>query len=210
MAPRFAFLLTILFFVGCAHKDAREPMALDTIKPGNGQMAKGEAAKDTSAAKPAADTSHSNLPPMAKAIEPERLAGFLPKINGWSQNGDITKEIQVRDKFNKSDVSETLTNGNKKLTIEIDDNAYVPYLYDPYTQFKGAYLDEDNTQRTEVTTVAGYHAVQTWEKQAPHGVVVIFPGSRYVVKVTEDGAQDINEVRNLAQQSDLKGLEGLQ
>ncbi len=162
--------------------------------------------QDTSKAK--ADTS--NLPPMAKAIEPARLAKFLPALPGWTHQGDTVKEIQIRENFNRSRVAVTWVNGTKKLKIQIDDFAYVPYLYDPWHKFKGEYLDDNNDDRTETTTIAGYHAVQSMEKKDPHGEITLFPGNRYVVSITEDGADNINEIRRIAESMNLKGLETLQ
>jgi hypothetical protein len=164
--------------------------------------------QDNSKAK--ADTEASNLPPMAKAIEPNRLAAFLPKLPGWTTQGDTIKEMQVHENFNRSRIAQNFVNGGKKLKIQIDDYAYVPYLYDPWRKFKGMYLDDNNDDRTETTMIAGYRAVQSMEKKEPHGEITLFPGNRYVVSIVEDGAENINEVRRIAEAMNLKGLESLQ
>jgi hypothetical protein len=159
---------------------------------------------------PKPDTLRSNLPPMAKAIEPDQLATFLPSLPGWVPQGEIEKEIQVRENFNRSRVAETLVMGPKKLKVQIDDFAYVPYLYDPWQKFKGVYLDDNNDERTETTSIAGYRAVQSMDKKEPHGEITVFPGNRFVVTVVEDGAESINEVRRLVESMNLKRLETLQ
>jgi hypothetical protein len=163
---------------------------------------------DTAKAK--ADTTHSTLPPIAKAIEPNRLAGFLPKMVGWNPTGELQKEIQVRDTFNRSRVSQSYEMGTKKVKVQIDDFAYVPYLYAAWTKFRGTYLDDNNDERTETAMLGNYRIVQSMEKKDQHGEITVFPGNRYIVTITEDGAENINEVRKIAESMDLKVLEILQ
>lgn len=203
-----AGILTIVTIIGC-NKNQNPDMSPDTLKPAPGSFFPDTTLADTTK-HASADTAKSDLPPVAKAIEPDRLAQLLPKLSGWSTTGELQKEIQVHDQFNKSRVEQDYVSGDKKLRVEINDFAYIPYLYEPWLKFKGTYLDDDNVQRTETSTVSGYHAVQTMEKKDPHGTVTVFPGKRFVVTVTEDGAANIEEVRQAAQQVDLKGLEAIQ
>ncbi len=201
-----AGIILTLLGSGCRRSGDPLPLALDTIRSGG----------DTNGVKPP-DTTHSkvdsvksDLPPMAKAIEPAMLAVFLPKMQGWSVSGEMEHEIQVRDNFNRSRVAQTYIMGQKKVKIDINDLAFVPYLYDPWQKFKGNYLDDDNTARTETTTIGNYRAVQTMEKHDPRGSVTVFPGKRYVVTIVMDGAESINDVRRIAESLDLRGLENLQ
>ena len=207
-AGRVLGVASICLLLAACQGNPRPEMGLDTIRPSSDTTgtAKDTSQKDTSKV----DTAKSHLPPMAKAIEPDRLAQFLPKMAGWTPSGELQKEIQARDNFNKSRTGQTYTQGNKKVTIEINDFAYIPYLYDPWQKFKGNYLDDDNFARTETTTIGGYHAIQSMEKHEPHGEVTVFPGSRYVVTITEDGANNISDVRQIAESIDLKGIEALQ
>jgi hypothetical protein len=195
--------VTCVLCDGC-RRDESPPISLDTIRPSNDTINR----HDTIKAK--ADTAHSTLPPIAKAIEPDRLASFLPKMTGWNPVGELQKEIQIRDTFNRSRVSQAYSMGTKTAKVQIDDFAYVPYLYTPWTKFTGKFLDDNNDERTETTIVAGYRAVQSMEKKEPHGEVTVFPGNRYVITVVEDGAESINEVRMLAESINLRGLETLQ
>jgi hypothetical protein len=206
-------LFALALWVACVASDGCRryqtlPMAQDTLQASSDSLGMKPPAKDSAQAK--ADTTQPSLPPMAKAIEPDRLQSFLPKMPGWTPQGEMQKEIQVRDNFNRSRVAQTFIMGTKKLKVQIDDFAYVPYLYDPWQKFKGTYLDDNNDERTETTTIAGYRAIQSMEKKEPHGEVTLFPGNRYVVSIVEDGADNINEVRRIAEQVDLKRLELLQ
>lgn len=201
-----AGLTLTLLGSGCRRNGEPLPLALDTIRAGS----------DTNGMKPP-DTSHtkvdsikSDLPPMAKAIEPRQLLPYFPKMAGWTLSGEMEHELQIRDSFNRSRLAQTYTMGAKKVKIEINDFAYVPYLYDAWQKFKGNYLDDDNVARTETTMIGGYHAVQTMEKHDPHGSVTVFPGKRYVVTIVMDGAESINDIRRIAESMDLRGLENLQ
>ena len=115
----------------------------------------------------------------------------------------------MHENFNRSRAALNYVNGSKKLKIQIDDFAYVPYLYDPWQKFKGTYLEDNNNERTETTTIAGYPAVQTMEKKTPHGEIMIFREIDMSFG-HEDGADNINEVRRIAEAVNLKGLETLQ
>jgi len=197
-----------LLLVGC-NSNPHPQMALDTIRTSSDSS---ETTIDTIRTRDTAkiDTTHASLPPMAKAIDPTRLAQFLPRMPGWTPSGDLQKEIQIRDNFNKSRAAQTYTQDQKKVTIEINDFAYIPSLYEPWQKYQGTYLDDDNNARTETTTIVGYRAVQTMQKHVPQCEVTIFPGKSYVVTVLEDGAENINEARKIAASIDLKGLELLQ
>src|SRR2546421_10804637 len=109
------------FLFGCRRNEP-PPMSLDTIRAA-GDTTSLRPQQDTSKAK--ADTTHSNLPPMAKAIEPDRLAAYLPKMLGWTSQGELQKELQIRENFNRSRVNQTYTNGSKKVKVQIDDFAYI-------------------------------------------------------------------------------------
>ncbi len=201
-----ALWIACILSSGCKRNDEL-PASLDSIRPSADTISL-KTPQDTSKAK--VDSAKSNLPPMAKAIEPDRLVAFLPALPGWTPQGELQKEIQVRDNFNRSRIVQTFVNGTKTVKIQIDDFAYVPYLYDPWQKFKGVYLDDNNDERTETTTILGYHAVESMEKKEPHGEITLFPGNRYVVSITEDGAENINEVRRLAETINVRGLETLQ
>jgi len=202
---RHLIFALVVFSIGCRRTAELPPMSFDTLKNGDSTFS---TANDTSHAKP--DTVRPNLPPMAKAIEPARLANYLPKLPDWTPDGELQTELQIRENFNRSRVAQNYVMGGKKLKVQIDDFAYVPYLYDPWQKFKGTYLDDDNVQRTEATTIGMYRGVQSMEKKEPHGEVTVFPGNRYVVTIVEDGAESINEVRHIAESMDLRGLEALQ
>ncbi|MDP4198761.1 MAG: hypothetical protein Q8922_02205 [Bacteroidota bacterium] len=195
-----------LSLAGCQRNPEPLPISFDTAKIGPDTTG----LRRTDSMKAASDTAKPALPPMAKAIEPGRLSQYLPKMNGWTLQGELEHELQIRDNFNRSRVAQTYALGAKKVRVEINDFAYIPYLYEPWQKFKGNYLDDDNVARTETTTIAGFPAVQTMEKHDPRASVTLFPGNRYVVSITVDGAEDINDARRIAESMDLKGLESLQ
>jgi hypothetical protein len=205
---RFTFVLSVpcALLAGC-HRSGSLPMSLDTIRASSDSFVT-RTSVDTNRPKP--DTTGLLLPPMARALDPARLAAFLPPMPGWTPQGDLQKEQQVRDTSNLSRAWRAYTMGTKTMTIQINDFAYVPSLYAPYRKYKGTYLDDNNNERIETTTISGYPAVQTMEKKTPHAEVIVFPGKRYVVVIVEDGENDVNEVRRVAASINLKGLESLQ
>src|SRR5438046_3202583 len=94
-------------------------------------------------------TSKSDSLILPDPIPPERLANFLPKMEGFIA-GELQKEIDVRKNYKASKVKQQFWKGDKKFTVEIDDFCNVPYLYDSYKPFlEGEYLHEDNVEKTE-------------------------------------------------------------
>ncbi|MFI5201491.1 MAG: hypothetical protein ACHQNE_03810 [Candidatus Kapaibacterium sp.] len=184
-------------------------MSLDTIRSSSDTFTmRSSSSIDTAQAK--VDTSKSSLPPIARAVAPDRLAEFLPNMTGWVTEGELQKELHVQDSINYSRVWQAYSTGTKTVTIQINDFAYVPTYYASYQKYKGNYLEDNNDERVETTAISGFPAVQTMEKKTPHAEIVVFPGNRYVVVIVEDGENDVNEVRHIAASMNLKGLEALQ
>ena len=193
--------------LGC-NRNASIPMSLDTLHPAPDTFGIHPPAVETT--RIAGDTNVPALPPIVRAVDPARLAAFLPPMVGWTPLGELQKELSVRDSINLSRAWQIYTNGIDTVTIQINDLAYVPSLYAPYQKYKGIYLEDNNTERSETTSIAGFQAVQTVEKKTAHSEIVIFPGNRYVVVLTEAGSNDVNDLRRIAQSINLRGLEALQ
>src|ERR1035437_2009958 len=87
----FALFLLLGIASGCRHND-QLPSSLDTLRPLIDTAGMKPPAKDTT--QPKADSSQTALPPMTKAIVPDRLAAFLSAPTGWSPQGEIQKENQ--------------------------------------------------------------------------------------------------------------------
>jgi hypothetical protein len=158
----------------------------------------------------APDTSRVATAPLTPVdpVEPDRLAAFLPSIDGYTAE-DIQKETRIRSNMKFAKASRVYKNGDKKVTVTINDYAYVPSNYLQYEQYRGQYLQDDNIERTESTRISGYEAVQTWLKKENRAEITLFPGHRYIVQLTADGMNDVSEARRVLDGMDLSGLEGL-
>ncbi len=201
-------LAGILFLLGC-NRQGSVPMSLDTIRSSADSFGVNPPPLPPDTAR-TVDTGAQAMLPIARALDPAQLATFLPPMPGWTPDGQLQKELSVRDTTNLSRTWQLYTQDSKTVTVQINDFAYVPSLYAPYAKYKGTYLEDNNNERVETTTINGYPAVQTMEKQSPHSEIVVFPGKRFVVVIVEDGANDINDVRRIAASMNLKGLEALQ
>ena len=202
-----------VIFSSCSDRSKPEGnQVLDTMRPASSTAAKMPSQVDSTLAHIKPDTAHApatELPPIATPITPDRLGNFLPKLDGYTL-GEIETETKIRKDFASSKVGRTFTNDPVKLTLEINDYAYVPFLYQPFEQYKTRYLQDDNDERTETTEIGGYHAVQTWEKKGMRATIFLFPGKRFVVKLVADNIKDISAARAVLEQMDLRGLEHLQ
>lgn len=204
---------TALF--SCRNNNQRVDDSLDTLitrttvpdKPST--KTKDTVVAQTPAATPDTAKHPSDLPPMATPITPDRLAQFLPKMDGYLR-GELVRETKIRKNFNSSMVEQPYTKGDKKFTVQINDYAYVPFLYQPFEQFQGNYLDDNNDERTETTTIGGFRAVQTWEKKNHRSTIFSFPGKRYVVRLIGDNLTNVDEARAVLESMDLSGLSQLQ
>jgi len=157
----------------------------------------------------ASKSSTSDLPPIAAPLDPDRLAQYLPDISGYTAE-DVQKETRIRSNIKVSKAWRVYRNGDKKITVTVNDFAYVPSQYMPYEQYRGEYLQDDNIERTESTRISGYEAVQTWLKKENRAEITLFPGKRYVVQLTADAMNDISEGRRVLDNMNLSGLESLQ
>jgi hypothetical protein len=150
----------------------------------------------------------SDLPPIVSPLSPYLFHAYFPTLEGYSAS-DIDNETRIRPNLKISRASRTYKNGDKTITITINDFAYVPSQYAPYAQYRGEYLQDDNIERTESTRISGYEAIQTWLKKENRAEITLFPGKRYVVQVTADGVTDVSEARRILDGMNLTGLEGL-
>lgn len=150
-----------------------------------------------------------NLPPIATPLPPDRLASFIPNFDGYTAE-DLQTETRIRSNIKVSKAWRVFKNGEKKITLTINDFAYVPSQYIPYEQYRGEYLQDDNLERTEATRIGGFETIQTWLKKENRAELTIFPGRRYVVSLIADQMGSVDEARRLAESIDLRGLEGLE
>lgn len=192
---------------GC-NRTASIPMSVDTLHPVPDSFGLKAPVVETTLV--TGDTNVPALPPIARAIDPTQLATFLPPMTGWKAFGELEKELSVHDSVNLSRVWQSYIMGGDTVTIQINDFAYVPSLYMPYQKYKGTYLEDNNNERVETTNISGFQAAQTVEKKSMHTELLVFPGNRYVVVMTESGSNDINDLRRVAQAMNLKGLQALQ
>ena len=212
------FLLTSLtllsaFTLSACRLGDRTPQApmSDTLHPTEAKPAHIPSQVDTAIQHAPTDTASiahpvNTLPPIATPIAPEKLAKFMPAMAGFT-TGELQQETKVRKNFNSSRAAQTFAKDGAKFTVEINDYAYVPFLYEPFDKYKDAYLDDDNDERTETTTIAGFHAVQTWGKKSFEATIYLFVGRRYIVKVSAEGVKNIGEARAVIETMDLHGLE---
>lgn len=151
----------------------------------------------------------SDLPPVTTPLPPDRLASFLPNLDGYTAE-ELQTETRIRSNMRVSKAWRVFKNGDKKVTVTINDFAYVPSQYIPYEQYRGEYLQDDNIERTEASRIGGYEAIQTWLKKENRAELTVFPGKRYVVSVTADQMNSVDEACKLAESVNLRGLEGLE
>jgi hypothetical protein len=213
IAGALCAVVSSVVFSSCSDRSKPEGnQVLDTMRPAAATAAKMPSQVDSTLAHTKPDTAHapiSDLPPIATPITPDRLGNFLPKLEGYTP-GEMETETKIRKDFASSKVGRTFTKDPVKLLLEINDYAYVPFLYQPFDQYKTRYLQDDNDERTETTEISGYHAVQTWEKKGLRATIFLFPGKRFVVKLVADNIKDISAARAVLEQMDLRGLEHLQ
>lgn len=212
MKRSVSFLIVILFF-SCRSSDRTDIATDSTARTERTDETTIEAPKEPAATTDTAagpDNTSLNLPPPVELLSPERLDDFLPKPESMTAE-EIQHETRIRSNLRLSRAWQVYRSGDKKFTVTINDFAYMPASYAPYEQFRtGSYLQDDNLERTELTTVSGYETIQTWLKKENRAELTLFPGKRYVVTVIGDNLSDVRDARMLLEQMDLRGLEALQ
>jgi hypothetical protein len=142
----------------------------------------------------------------AEVVNFKELLPFVEiKIPGWTMEGKPSGTTLKQGKLMVSEARGSFKSGDQTLEIIIMDflGKGIPFL-------TGQQLQMETSEETVRTTeVQGFKAIETFRHQDKQGELNISVGDRFWVKLDGEGIDNLEVLKNVAQQMDLKKLAAL-
>jgi hypothetical protein len=184
-----------------------------TVACGGGRE-QAPAATPTPAAATATTPAPTPQPTPAKAPEPlplvmpvafERLAAFLPTVEGWTRRGLRGENVSVGLEMARAEAQ--YESGDVTIDLEIIDSGHNPLVLIPRTMFMGArYAERSADGYRQAITIAGVPAYEGWDAESRQAEVAAVAGKRYVVVATAHNVDNPDAARALVTAVNLAGL----
>jgi len=145
-------------------------------------------------------------PAGAEVVNFKELLPFVDiKIPGWTMEGKPSGTTMKQDKVMVSEARVSFRAGDQTLEVIIMDfmGKTIPFL-------TGQQLEMESSEETVRTTeVQGFKAFETFRHQERQGGLNISVADRFWVKIDAEGIDNLEVLKNVAQQMDLKKLAAL-
>jgi len=145
-------------------------------------------------------------PAWAEVVNFKELLPFVDlKIPGWTMEGKPSGTTLKQGKVMVSEVRVSFRAGDQTLEVIIMDflGKTIPFL-------TGQHLEMESSEETVRTTeVQGFKAFETFRHQDRQGELNISVADRFWVKIDGDGIDNLEVLKNVVQQMDLKKLAAL-
>jgi hypothetical protein len=145
-------------------------------------------------------------PARAEVVNFKELLPFVDlKIPGWSMDGKPSGTTVKQGKVMVSEARVSFRAGDQTLEVIIMDflGKTIPFL-------TGQHLEMESSQETVRTIeVQGFKAFETFRHQERQGELNISVADRFWVKIDGDGIDNLEVLKNVVQQMDLKKLAAL-
>ena len=143
----------------------------------------------------------------AELVHFKELMPFVDlKIPGWQMEGKPSGTTMKHDNLKMSEVKTHYRSGDKTLEIQIMDfwGQAIPWL--------GMAVQmeiESSEESMRTTQVEGHKALETYKHQDKHGELSISVADRFWVRIAGQGIDNVEPLKAVAQQMDLKKLAAL-
>jgi len=144
------------------------------------------------------------LPTRAEVVNFKELLPFVElKIPGWQLDGKPSGTTLKQGKVSVSEARATYRADDKTLEIVVMDflGKSIPFL-----AIRQQLEKESDGEEVRTTTVQDFKALETYRKQDKQGELDISVADRFWVKIDGDAIDNVEVLRNVAQQMDLKKL----
>jgi hypothetical protein len=128
------------------------------------------------------------------------------KIPGWQMEGKPSGTTMKHEGMKMSEVKANYRSGDKTLEIQILDfwGQTIPRLGMPVQ------LEIESSEESMRTTqIEGHKALETYKPQEKHGELSISVADRFWVRIVGQGIDNVEPLKAVAQQMDLKKLAAL-
>ena len=197
------FTLTLLLLVAslsaCSKQDAAEQAADQAVQ--DAQRGMENAANAVSQA-----TGNTEHKPAGKAIASATLKGYLPAVQGFQANEPEVVDMSMNG-MNWSSAIQRYENGDKALTVSIFDWNFNESLSAAFSMYTDGNLNiETNESLTRSEKVGGFPGWINWEKKSNHGQIGVIVNDRIYVVTEANSGMSIDELRQVANSVDYKGI----
>ena len=145
-------------------------------------------------------------PAWAEVVNFKELLPFVDlKIPGWTMEGKPSGTTLKQGKVMVSEARVSFRAGDQTLEVIIMDflGKTIPFL-------TGQHLEMESSEETVRTIeVQGFKAFETFRHQERQGELNISVADRFWVKIDGDGIDNLEVLKNVVQQMDLKKLAAL-
>jgi hypothetical protein len=145
-------------------------------------------------------------PAWAEVVNFKELLPFVDlKIPGWTMEGKPSGTTVKQGKVMVSEARVSFRAGDQTLEVIIMDflGKTIPFL-------TGQHLEMESSEETVRTIeVQGFKAFETFRHQERQGELNISVADRFWVKIDGDGIDNLEVLKNVVQQMDLKKLAAL-
>jgi hypothetical protein len=143
------------------------------------------------------------LPARTEVVNFKELLPFVEvKIPGWAMEGKPSGTTLKQGKVVVSEVRVSFRSGDQTLEVVIMD-----FLGKPIPFLLGQQLEMESSEETVRTTeVQGFKALETYRSKDKQGELNISVADRFWVKLDGEGIDNLEVLRNAAQQLDLQKL----
>jgi hypothetical protein len=124
------------------------------------------------------------------------------KLSGWTVDAKPSGSTMKHGGTSMSQVQATYRSGDQTLEIVVMDflGQVIPFL-------GAVQMDMETSEETiRTTTIQGFKAMETFRPQEHHGELSISVADRFWVKIDGNGIENLEVLRNVAQQMDLAKL----
>jgi hypothetical protein len=140
---------------------------------------------------------------LADVVNFKELLPFVDiKINGWTMEGKPSGTTVKQGKMTMSEARVSFKAGDKTLEVIIMD-----FLGKPFPFLMGQQLEMESSEETVRTTeVQGFKALESYRNQEKQGELNISVADRFWVKIDGEGIDNLEVLKDVAKQMDLKKL----
>jgi len=143
------------------------------------------------------------VPARAEVVNFKELLPFVDfKLPGWAMEGKPCGTTLKQGNVMVSEARASFKAGDKSLEIIIMDflGKTIPFLMGQHLEMEGS----EETMRT--TEVLGFKALETFRHHDKQGELNISVADRFWVKLDGEGIDNLEALKNIAQQMELKKL----
>jgi hypothetical protein len=141
-----------------------------------------------------------------KAVEYEKLEAMLPQVSGWTRAEPDSEQNSAMG-FTTSRTEVDYTNGDARMTLEIQDIALAQPMLAGLSMYTAAGFNERSSRGYKrATTIGGHPGFEEWTKDSQHAQVTAIVANRFIVTAKADDVADTAPARKLVEAVDLAKL----